>query len=79
MFFDITRPVLDTNEYYAVEDAELYFKKTNVDGTIITPNSVDETSVITYISKYYDPSQNSANVKEEDITWLYIGTSHLNE
>lgn len=79
IFFDITRPVLSTNEYYAIEDAELYFKKTNVDGTIITPNSVDETSVITYISKYYDPSQNSANVKEEDITWLYIGTSHLNE
>lgn len=75
LFFNFNTS-LSTNQYYAIEEAQLYFKKTDSQGNIITPNSVDASSVITYTTKYFSQSDNNPGKTEDDINWLYIGTSH---
>lgn len=64
-----------TNTAYAIESAEFYLKKLNSDGEIITPNSFAQTSVITYVSKYFALTDNIPTKTEDDIKWLYVGTS----
>lgn len=67
------------DEAYAIESAEFYLRKTDAAGNILTPNSIDSTSVITYTSKYFSPSDNTILNTEDKINWLYVGTSHDNE
>lgn len=78
LFFNFTN-TLSGSTSYAIEAAEFYLRKTDAAGNVLTPNSVDSTSVITYTSKYFSPSDNTVLNTEDKINWLYIGTSHVDE
>lgn len=64
---------------YWINDIQFYELRQNEDGGYIEPNSVDESAVITYRTKYYNPSANTGATSADEIDWLYIGSSITSE
>lgn len=59
-----------------IKNALFFEKRLDAEGNIIEPNQLDESSVITYVTKYYDPSINSAATSADDIIWAQVITSN---
>ena len=68
-----------TNTAYAIEKVECYVQKFGPNGQELTPNSINTTSVITYTTKYFALQDNDILKTEDDINWLYVGTSNTSE
>ena len=72
----------DSNVY--IKEIELFEYKTNSNGEVLEPNSIDINSVISVVYKYYDPESQeykdaSAAHDREQVKFSYVGEDSWNE